>query len=388
MNSQTVAQLEAFVADPNLKELEQFLSAFNIFSVLSITKKEIMHSNFLAWLFDPNESHALGDTFLVTFLKDILSGSDSNLNALDIHVKYFGDSEVRREYQNTDLLIVNDTLRIVVCIENKIQSRESIGQLQSYRRMVEDEYPNYERVFVYLTLEGDEPSDKTYIPVSYSQIISTLGTVFNKKKSALNSRVASAIEQYMDALERIMPESEIQQLCEALYRKHKEAINLIKESISDHRDGVRDYLVGYIEDNPNLILDVPNPPKSSIKFLPSQFDDLYEKSGEGTSGRILLAEFVSRSNSLNINLTIGPGDADVRQRIYEKVKLHQAQNESSPFTASGRLAERYSRIYSQTLLTETELETNELPDLINLLTPKMPKVSDDLSTILATLSET
>ena len=90
MNSQVVAQLEAFVTDPNLEELEQFLSAFNIFSVLSITKNEIRHSNFLAWLFDPNESHALGDTFLVTFLKDILTGSDSNLNALDIHVNILG----------------------------------------------------------------------------------------------------------------------------------------------------------------------------------------------------------------------------------------------------------------------------------------------------------
>ena len=176
-----------------------------------------------------------------------------------------------------------------------------------------------------------------------------------------------------------------------MYRKHKEAIDLIKEIIPDHRDLLRDYLVSYIENHPNLILDMPNPPKSMIRFLPSQFDDLYEKSGDGRnwrSGRILLAEFVSRPNILTISLTIGPGDSDVRQRIYDKAKQHQDQNGSSPFKVAGRLTPVYSRIYSQTLLTETELETNELPDLTNLLTPKMTKVSDDLSTILATLSET
>jgi hypothetical protein len=37
-----------------------------------VGKHEIRHSNFLAWLLNPNESHGIGDLFLTQFLRDIV----------------------------------------------------------------------------------------------------------------------------------------------------------------------------------------------------------------------------------------------------------------------------------------------------------------------------
>lgn len=37
---------------------------FNLFEALNITKQEIRHSRFLAYLLDPHEAHGLGDRFL------------------------------------------------------------------------------------------------------------------------------------------------------------------------------------------------------------------------------------------------------------------------------------------------------------------------------------
>ena len=62
-------QVEQLLTDlvmncPELTELEAALSRFNIFRVLRADKHEIRHSNMLAWLFEPEESHGLGDRFL------------------------------------------------------------------------------------------------------------------------------------------------------------------------------------------------------------------------------------------------------------------------------------------------------------------------------------
>ena len=42
--------LEDFICDKGLKELEKRFDKFNIFDCLRLTRTEIRHSNFLAWL--------------------------------------------------------------------------------------------------------------------------------------------------------------------------------------------------------------------------------------------------------------------------------------------------------------------------------------------------
>src|SRR5690606_12205461 len=65
--------LEAFVVDNDaLLELEARIGRFNIFDALGIVRTEIRHSNFLAWLLDPAESHGLGGLFLNAVLMDLL----------------------------------------------------------------------------------------------------------------------------------------------------------------------------------------------------------------------------------------------------------------------------------------------------------------------------
>ena len=66
--------LENFIFDSNLKELEKKyeLNNFNIFDCLKLTRAEIRHSNFLAWLLDPNEAHGFEDYFLTAFRISVL----------------------------------------------------------------------------------------------------------------------------------------------------------------------------------------------------------------------------------------------------------------------------------------------------------------------------
>ncbi len=65
--------LEEFVVENDaLRELETRIGRFNIFDALGIVNQEIKHSNFLAWLLDPAESHGQGGLFLRAFLMDLL----------------------------------------------------------------------------------------------------------------------------------------------------------------------------------------------------------------------------------------------------------------------------------------------------------------------------
>src|SRR5690554_1811996 len=68
-----IPDLRSLVREPDLHILDITLSSPNIFEILGISSYEIRHSNFLAWLLTPGESHQLGDVFLKWFLKDLFS---------------------------------------------------------------------------------------------------------------------------------------------------------------------------------------------------------------------------------------------------------------------------------------------------------------------------
>ncbi|RLD56425.1 MAG: hypothetical protein DRJ01_15275, partial [Bacteroidetes bacterium] len=60
--------------------------------------------------------------------------------------------------------------KAVVVIENKIHSKESFNQLNDYFKKSKDVYGDKEITYVYLTIDGDAPSNDNYIPISYEYI--------------------------------------------------------------------------------------------------------------------------------------------------------------------------------------------------------------------------
>ena len=66
----------ALLADPDFDKIELELRTPNIFQILNISRAEIRHSNFLAWLLDPNETHGLGNLFLIKFLRELTTSKE------------------------------------------------------------------------------------------------------------------------------------------------------------------------------------------------------------------------------------------------------------------------------------------------------------------------
>ncbi len=238
--------LEDFVVNnEDLEILESLTGRFNIFEAIGVLHQELRHSDFLSFLMDPNGNHGLGDIFLTRFLKKPVHETNSEVSVVDIDVANLHEVEVRREWRNIDILILEPATKLVCVIENKIRTSEHSGQLQRYRKTIEKTYPQYKKIFLYLTPDGDLPSDKAYLPVSYSIIKEIVDQVNTTFKSKLAPDITTLLRHYSDIIgDQIMDDSGIAILCRKIYHKHKHALDLIYK----HRPDINLNIFGFLKE--------------------------------------------------------------------------------------------------------------------------------------------
>lgn len=239
--------------DPNFEKLETELQKPNIFSILGIGRAEIRHSNFLAWLLDPNESHGLGNRFLIRILQD-LSTEENNLDIFEIGKLNFSDVEVNREVPISlenrnknkdafiDILIVfrDDSDKLVICIENKIDTTDSDEQLKNYRTYIENtfkEKDGYKNVFVYLTPNGTNPNsvdEVKWSKYSYKDgIIKHLEIIEN---SILDSTIRTYMSDYLSILKQEVMEnkkSNIETIANNIFKDHRPVFEFVFKNKSN-----------------------------------------------------------------------------------------------------------------------------------------------------------
>jgi len=119
------AALAAFVlGNSELEELERLVARFNIFEALGVVRQELRHSDFLAFLLDPNEAHGLGDVFVRQFLLRIVQGSPraGPRISIDIALRNLSGVTVRREWQNIDILLLDEANRTAVVASTAIMT--------------------------------------------------------------------------------------------------------------------------------------------------------------------------------------------------------------------------------------------------------------------------
>lgn len=244
--------LERFVVEnDDLAELEALIGRFNIFDALGVVRQEIRHSNFLAWLLDPSESHGLGQLFLRSVLMDLLRNASHEqrpMSPVELDGSDLGGVEVRREWRNIDLLIIADDPKIVVAIENKIDSGEHSDQLTRYRETIERGFPEHRPMYVFLTREGDEPSEEAWVSYSYADLFRALDRCRRINAESIGGDVEAFLDHYLRLIgSRFMDDPKIDELCDRIYRNHRQALELIFERKGDARAGLIRYLVEQLD---------------------------------------------------------------------------------------------------------------------------------------------
>lgn len=280
--SNEVTYLKNLLEDmDNIEEsLSKWTGKTNIFQILNLSKNEIRHSNFLAFLFAPNETHNLSDEFFKMFLKRYIDSNDDNkaaINYFEALLNSYEDLIVYRENNNIDILLVSEKNKIVVCIENKILSSESRGQLNKYQRYVERNYYNYKKIFVFLTPDGIEPTNQSWGIITYKDIIDILEQLM--QKNSVEKKVHYLIKDYIDILRRdVGMDDEIKEIVRKIYQQHKEALDLIFENIPDNLSLMSELYIGALEQlakENEIIFDPKYSGKSIVRFQTPEFTDLF-----------------------------------------------------------------------------------------------------------------
>lgn len=329
MDNSILTKLSDFVKDPTLEKLELKLNEPNFFYILNFQKAEIRHSNFLAWLMDPKENHRLGDLFLKRVLKDIFSNQNYDwIDEFTIDSIELSNVEIRREWNYIDIfIIIND---FVICIENKIDSKEHSNQLQRYKNIIDTNYKNHNKAFVYLTPYGNEPETihnnnefKTY---SYEQILINIENILNLHSESLSPRIKNYIEDYLLILKReIMKEEEANELANRIYTAHKDAIDFIIENKPDRLTDVGVIFEEIIKDK-GYVLGSKN--KGYVRFLTKELASIIPKSGfQGWKGKeAFLFEIDFWPKTITFKTVISPGQEHNRQLLAQEIsKIDGAQ---------------------------------------------------------------
>lgn len=173
---------------------------YNVFEVLRIQGKEVLHSRFLADLLNVKGTHQQGVLFYHAFLQQLSVDTTqykvevSNFWAFDIQCEY----TIKNDRRIDILIQYNDGKKaFAIGVENKIWAGDQKRQLEDYHTFLKSHFgENY--ILLYLTIDGKEPSisnpnpnieaEKQFFSITketYSEIISQKLLLVSHRKHIL-----------------------------------------------------------------------------------------------------------------------------------------------------------------------------------------------------------
>jgi len=270
--------------------LDSWITKVNLFDVLNNSRMEIRHSNVLSWLMTPTAKHGLKDGFLVAVVHELVrSEIVAEPDQIKLLCADWSDACIYREWFGLDILIVSKCLNYIVAIENKIDSQDHDKQLSRYKKSVDEAYPGYNRLFVYLTPEGVKPCEDDsdcWRPFSYSSISAALSSV--KQTVGLDTHAKTIISNYHEIVRReIMEDEELKDICQTIYKEHAEALKLIFENVAIGGSPLREGMERILKEleNKNMItLCVDKGRYTKPAFHTSEMDKYFGERRHSTEG--------------------------------------------------------------------------------------------------------
>lgn len=311
------------IADPDFERIQLSLREPNIFRALAISRREIRHSNFLAYLFDPHENHGLRDIVLRKFLRDIFADTRAEgRNLFDADILDLREIEIRREWRNIDLLIILP--EDVIAIENKVDSTDHSNQLARYRNIIEDSFQGKRHHFVYLTPFGNDPDDSSesdfWMNYSYIQIAEILERILTLYHESFAEKVLHYLRDYLTTLRReLLMNDDLNDLAVRVYQSHRAAFDFIFENRPDPASQLYPFFEKAIVDA-GFVMGSRN--KGYARFSSKKLFDSLPRSGRGWPDHeqfLIEVDYYWSKKSVVVKAVIAPGDDALRERILNAV---------------------------------------------------------------------
>jgi len=233
---------EQLLFSSELKEIETRLEFRepNIWQILNISRKEVLVSQFIAWLLSPNGQHSFGTLFLKSFVIEALRTDKgkqiSGLSPVEFAVMDLSDAEVNTEKgiekRRCDIIINSANCGFFCIIENKVGASEGKKQTKYYYEHSFSKYPatTYpKRIYIYLSPYGVPPRDEHFIALSYQAILGILKELQDDRRVTEIERFL--LRQFQENLRRsIVMDRETLDLAQAIYETYGPIIDFIYEN--------------------------------------------------------------------------------------------------------------------------------------------------------------
>ena len=358
-------QLYNFIVNNhNLEILESRIEVFNPFKVLEVERYEIRHSNVLAWLLNPNENHGLYDYFLKKVLSQAVLINEEilgdEISLMKIHLSNFSDTSVRREEKNIDILIESKKNKLLCIIENKIHSKESKHQLTKYLEYAKEVYNDYSLIPILLTKTGDEPENNNKFGIlSHETIHELITETWNLKNEYLTVEVSQFIKFYLKTLEKTLGmDEELKKLCQQIYEVHKDAIDLIIQTINNDETSLKEAFQALSKNNE---IQTFYESEKELWFLPVQLMNLLPKKDNGWRIAYPIAIWISKRDDerIKFHLEVGPFDKGEKRLAFIN---YLESNGYSIRNSAKRLESKYTRLITNHLKINDWSDKDELID--------------------------
>jgi hypothetical protein len=136
----------------------------NLFRILGCDRNEEVHSNILAWLLDPEESHGLGTQFLSTFMAWVFQKQVSIRMPIEV-------TKNRQTAGDRPDIVIRGYDWLMV-LENKVDAAEGETQTLRYSERWKRLAAIQKRdpFFAFVSPHGSSAKASEFVPVSYGMI--------------------------------------------------------------------------------------------------------------------------------------------------------------------------------------------------------------------------
>lgn len=310
------AFLKAFLLDIDcLEALSPWTNKFNLFDVLKISRTEIRHSNMLAWLLDPKESHNLKDSILRALVEFIAKQrEEEDFTVFELLLMNFYSFKVLREWKNIDILLISEEHSLLIAVENKVYSSEHDNQLARYKQTLQENYPQFRKFFLFLTPQGEQSSDMdTWLPISYGEILQFIENAL--EKASISGDVHLLIQNYVETVRcHLVGDQDLIKICNEIYKKHQKALDFIFEHKLDQAQEISNFLKEYLvslEKQGEFTLHEKKCTKQYLRFTSNTLDKLLPQADSDSSGwntkNYYFYEITNKNNCLKLQLSLSKG---------------------------------------------------------------------------------
>lgn len=224
--------------EDELRRFEETCLPPTVFSILRVSRRELTHSDFLAFLLTPAPTGWGNEQVLQRLLEQVFGEEFRSWSLRDttIHREFALSKE---DATRVDLVIDNPSEPFVVVLENKIDAGAGEFQLQGYRGQAEHTYRKYQppsrRKYVYLTPHGHSGSEG-WESMTYGALLHLLKEV---DATGVDPRRKLLLEDYIRLLEtEIVPSKKITRECQRIYAEHAHAFEVLLQHVGETRQRI------------------------------------------------------------------------------------------------------------------------------------------------------